>query len=307
VAKSKAAAPDDWWAELDNYGVEWRTEFAKMMKLKEGKEPTSDQLKRLWASTKVDLYVASGGPLHLAPLRRFPKVEDLRIKGFQKVDGLDVLRDLPLRKLSLRDDKLRDVGFLAELEGLVELDLMSNFLKDVGPLAHLTGLVDLNVGYNGIKDLTPLRGMTALEVLWIPVNQIADLSPLAGLTRVRELKANNNSFGDLAPLAKLTSLVELDVGGHFAKGKVTSVAPLAGMTKLKRLSIASHQNLSDLSPLAGCKALEFLDATVIASKVSFAALHGLPKLKQILAHREIMLKPDRDAFAKRRPKVDVSL
>jgi internalin A len=89
--------------------------------------------------------------------------------------------------------------------------LFTNAVTDIGPLAKLTKLVDLNIHTQDISDLTPLSGLTSLIELRLAANSFTDLSPLRGLTTLQYLELTGNDITDITPLSGLTNLMQLDL------------------------------------------------------------------------------------------------
>ena len=303
----KASSDQDWWNGLDVFGKEWRVELAAGVGVKDTLDLTDAKLRALLASTSITLYVYKGGVLDLEPLTRFPKLRELDITGFKKLENTKVLTKLSsLKKLTLRNDGLIDIGFLKNLVGLEQLDLMQNKLTGITVLGSLVKLETLDVGYNKLTTIDTLKKLTKLRTLSIAYNKIADLKALAELKSLVELKANDNRYTDLTPLAKLTELASLDVSGPFAAGKIKTLEPLRDLIKLAFLDISCNPKLTDLAPLAGCASLETLNCTVISESIrGFQDLLEIKALAKIVTHRDIMKKPDRDVFKKRRPRVEL--
>lgn len=89
--------------------------------------------------------------------------------------------------------------------------LFTNAVTDIGPLAKLTKLEDLNIHTQDISDLTPLSGLTSLVELRLAANSFTDLSPLRGLASLQYLELTGNDITDITPLSSLTNLTQLDL------------------------------------------------------------------------------------------------
>jgi hypothetical protein len=293
------------WAELDRYGG-WRKELSREMGLKDGQAPTDALLDGLFGQAELCIYLA-GGVLDLTPLRRFRGLRELELQGHDAIHNLSILAELHergLRALSLRQSKVKDLSFLADLPALESLDLSKIPATDLTPLKRLVNLTKLDVGYMGLTTLEPLRALVGLRRLVCFHNRIASLEPVAAMPNLEVLHANSNAFADLAPLAKLVHLTQADVAGTFREGKVTTVAPLGALPALAWLDI-SDQPVSDLAPLAGCKRLETLKCRVSSEVMlkGLDALVGLKSLKEVVTHPALLSKQDRATFNASRPKV----
>ena len=69
--------------------------------------------------------------------------------------------------LGLSDNRIDDVGLLAELRSLKRLDLGGNRVSDISPLGDLSGLVWLRLPGNPVSDVAPLGRLTLLRWLWL--------------------------------------------------------------------------------------------------------------------------------------------
>ena len=157
---------------------------------------------------------------------------------------LQPLRWLPLRKLSLGGEALRD---LDPLKGL--------------PLRELV------VYAGGVSDLSPLKGMPLSRLDLRQSQHVSDLRPLTGL-KLTFLDLGMTSVSDLSPLRGMP-LARLDLHGT----KVSDVAPLHGMP-LESLSLAVTP-VRDLSPLKGVP-VESLSLHACYEIESLAPLRGCP-------------------------------
>jgi hypothetical protein len=160
----------------------------------------------------------------LEPLAAFPGLEfvEFRFAGVTG-PGLEHLRGLSrLQTLILDTTPVTDAGLacLADLKGLVSLDLAyCGQVTDAG-VAHLTGLTRLR----GLKlcdtqvtdaGLASLEGLTDLEELDLHLTSITDagLAHLRRLARLRELNLGYTHLTDagLEYLKGLTGLTELNL------------------------------------------------------------------------------------------------
>ena len=125
------------------------------------------------------------------------------------------------------------------------------YTQSISFLAKAHNLQELNIGDTAVKDLSPLEG-SSLRVLY----------------------ANNCRISDLRPLGGLSSLETLDLSECNC---LTSIEPLGSdalAASLSELYLRNCYSLVDISPLARCLALTFLDIGHI--KLSD---HGLQVLK----------------------------
>ena len=198
----------------------------------------------------------------ITPLAAMTGLEQLHLSGNAIVD-VSPLAALPgLKVLTLAGqyllydpwDPTLDIGSLASLTGLEQLNLASNELLDVGPLAALTSLQSLILYDNYITDLAPLTGLGKLDYLDLQLNWIEDISPLAALTSVEVLILGaNGRIVDVGPLAALTKLRYLDLDWN----RIEDTSPLAALTSMEEL-ILSNNKIVDLSSLSALSNLSWL-------------------------------------------------
>ncbi len=89
--------------------------------------------------------------------------------GHNNLTDISFLRNMPrLRVLILAENqKLKDIGPIAELQDLEYLELFWCAVTDITPLTKLAHLTDLNLCSNKVKDWRPLKEMKQLKRLWV--------------------------------------------------------------------------------------------------------------------------------------------
>lgn len=120
-----------------------------------------------------------------------------------------------LRSLGfVADGFLRDIGFLALMPQLEELDLTWTGVSRIDALAGMAGLRSLDLHGTLVASLEPLSGLERLETLCLDkMTQLEDLGPLRGLTGLRTLSlVGAHRVADLTPLRSLKHLETLILG-----------------------------------------------------------------------------------------------
>ncbi len=212
-----------------------------------------------------------------APPRDWARfVNELDFSGESDFVDLGPLAGLTqLQQLDVSDAGVVDVGPLAGLTQLQQLDVSDTGVVDFGPLSGLTRMREIYASGSGIIDLGPLAGLTQLHELYVSGSGVVDLGPLAGLAQLRLLSAVRTGVVDLGPLAGLAQLQMLDVGG----GGVVDLGPLAGLAQLQMLNL-DGSGVVDLGPLSGLTQLQWLDARG-TGVVDLGPLSGLTQLQRI--------------------------
>ncbi|MFC1610138.1 leucine-rich repeat domain-containing protein [Myxococcota bacterium] len=165
-------------------------------------------------------------------------VQNVRVRSLEPIGHLTTLRRLVLSNST----RFRDIGPLASLDGLVELELGGTRVIDFSPVAALQELTKLGLHGTKIPNLRPLERLTRLEVLDLGQTAICDLEALAGLTRLKELTISRTKVSDLRPLEKLDNLERLEMVGC---SKINSLAALHELPRLMYLS-CNIRNRSEL-------------------------------------------------------------
>lgn len=151
--------------------------------------------------------------LHLESLA----LDDLGVKD----RDLDLLKNMPLKHLSIRNGAISSVAPLQKLP-LESLDLSGNdAIRDFSCLAGMP-LRALSLDDTGISDLGILKS-AGLRSLRVAGTKVHDLSPLAGM-ELTALDISRTRVRNLAPL-KGMRLVDLRLSGT----RVSDLSPLSGM------------------------------------------------------------------------------
>ncbi|MDJ0628834.1 MAG: COR domain-containing protein [Rhodobacter sp.] len=201
------------------------------------------------------------------------RFEDHRSVGATQVSDLGPLAGLTaLQNLDCRNTQVSDLGPLAELTALQSLTISGTEVSDLGPLAGLTALQSLTCSSTEVSDLAPLASLAALQSLDCSRTQVSDLAPLASLAALQSLDCSSTQFSDLAPLAGLAALQSLYCGSNY---RFTDLNPLSGLIHLQSLDFWNGL-VDDLSPLADLTALKYLNC-------SYTQVVDLTPLKGLLA------------------------
>ena len=189
---------------------------------------------------------------------------------YEPLGGLVKLKTLRLRRCNEngKGNPVTDIGWVANLTSLTNLQLGHNSISDLRPLANLKKLTKLNLSYNDLED--------------------ADLDALSDLTALQELSLYGLSkITDVAPLASLTKLTFLHLGYN---KKLNNVKILTSLPKLTSLRV-NKTNISDVSYFKNFKALKQLD--ISGCPILFHNYYALEDCKEL---KLIVLDPkDTDA------------
>lgn len=169
-------------------------------------------------------------------------------------------------------------------------------------LAGLENLTNLSLNGCGLEDVSALAGCEKLTTLSLEDNAIEDISPLSGLRSLRALYLSGNSLGALEPLYGLDGLATLDIRGREITDEELEAlqSELPGCTILTDEPIESVEEITlggqtftsdvtrlelvgagvtDISALAVCTRLEYLDVSYNREIDSISVVAGMPNLR----------------------------
>lgn len=111
--------------------------------------------------------------------------------------------------LSFLDANNAQIDSLPGLEyctNLTQIFLNSNSVSDLGPIAGLIKLLDVQFAGNEIVNIAPLAGLVNVQRFNLAGNSISDISALSGLTALHIMSLDNNSISDISPLVANTGI-----------------------------------------------------------------------------------------------------
>jgi hypothetical protein len=192
--------------------------------------------------------------MDLKVLERFTGLRRLYLekhrKNIEVVAGMEQLRDLTLRSVTLSD-----LSLLKPLRQLRALDLKLGGTKDLALLPELAPISYFEAWQVlGLADLSALSEVTSLQHLFLQsLRQVQTLPDLSRLTALRRVHIENmKGISDLAPLAKAPSLRDLFVV-DMPHLHVEDFAPLVGHPTLRsvRSGLGSHRKNHGVEQLLG--------------------------------------------------------
>ncbi|MDE7253248.1 MAG: hypothetical protein K2O32_09955 [Acetatifactor sp.] len=288
--------------------LDWRTDWSNLTELRflrcgsplPAIARAMDVSKLMWVQAESDLI--DGG---LEGIEQFESLEHLTIdadyvesiKGISKLQSLkeliltdaerlqdyEELYDMPqLEVLGIESGKLRDIGFVREMDQLIELDLIGTDLKHLDAIEDCADtLKTLRLERNyGVDDYSVVLQCTELEELELFVNYKFDVPmqapDLSGLKQLKYLHLGNyDRFENLAKLTQLEELTIEDAGSGDG-------AFLASLTNLKQL------NLIDMSVYDGfldeiykMSSLETIDLTDSFVWDDISVIFQVPTIKWV--------------------------
>lgn len=204
---------------------------------------SSREAKSAYSKFVRELRVQSFEVVETPPIVAAPPKKTARPKGLAEWkawwEALPAPWQAALRRSLPSFDGPPDDAHFAEMARITHLILTEDdFDGDLGPIARLKTLEQLDLYETRVKSLAPLVGLTKLESLDLYGTGITDLRPLARLTNLRSLRiANNSDLCDLRPLLELPRLTSLDVSGT---GAEEDLRPLKKLKSLATLVVSQN-------------------------------------------------------------------
>lgn len=203
------------------------------------------------------------------------------ITEFTVPESATILEDLALlphlQKLTIQNNSIGTLAYLANLSALEELDLSSSRfpaeelsvlanlpkltkltmencgLSTIAAMADLQNLSCLNLGGNTLRNLDALTSMTSLTELYLDHNAMTNLSALSTLSNLEKLDVSFNALTSLAPISTCLKLTWLDAGNN----QLATVSGVDNLPALNYLSV-EYNALTDVTPISSCTTLSEL-------------------------------------------------
>lgn len=272
--------------------LDWRTDWSNLTELRflrcgsplPAIARAMDVSRLIWVQAESDLI--DGG---VEGIEQFESLEHLTIdadyvesiKGISKLQSLteliltdaerlqdyEELYDMPqLEVLSIESGKLRDIGFVREMDQLVELDLIGTDLKRLDAIEDCADtLKTLRLERNyGVDDYSVVLQCTELEELELFVDYKFDVPmqapDLSGLTQLKYLHLGNyDRFENLAKLTQLEELTIEDVGS----GDGDFLASLTNLKQLNLIDMSVYEGfLDEIYKLSNLETIDLTDSFV---------------------------------------------
>jgi len=243
---------------------------------------TIEPIKTLPNLKKVALRVHD---VDLSPLTELPQLEDLEVGGESigfavkvKIDAAPLATLKAIKRLSFHThsmQRVRNIGHIAKLTTLEDLDISFQNVMDSSVVANLTKLRKLSIRSNPLKDLSGLALLTELEELDIGYVPAQDLRPLANLKKLRDLSADGVGARDITAIAGLTRLEKLNLGNNH----ISSLDALSGLSRLKALSIFANHELTSIE---GLRALPLEELFLVEDRLTDISVLGAIQTLKLL-------------------------
>ncbi|CAL6065641.1 leucine-rich_repeat domain-containing protein [Hexamita inflata] len=176
----------------------------------------------------------------------------------ENINGLENMKSVV--ELSLRGNRISEIGVLSRMNQLQKLDLAQNNLNSIRGIEQLVNLMDADLSENTITEINSLKFMKQLKSVNLSKNKITlaeDLESLINLTSLNiscnnlksiifvkhmnkliNLDASFNQINDIDAIKDLVKIVDLRVDGNMIK----SFGAIESLPNLKWSWYLSEQN-----------------------------------------------------------------
>lgn len=229
-------------------------------------------------------------------------MENLRILVLdnQNIQDISALKGLPLEKLSLCKNPIRDISVLKDCPGLRNLSLEETMVEDLAPLSSCHILESMDIGSTYVDRIEPL-GQLELHTLQMVDTPVKDYSPLQGIP-LTSIVLSGISPEDYAMIGSMSQIEELTIYGS----GITSLSDISGLVNLQNLDLAANRvqtiegieaypelrrlcvednPVNDISPLKSCPKLENLEIEY-TNVEDFSVLNELPALYHLVTNEK---------------------
>jgi len=215
-------------------------------------------------------------------LSKLKKLERLNLSGNPITRFPSITPLHSLKKLVIKEAKLKSVPITTKNESLVDLDLEKNEITRVGDLANFPSLKrvtlsfnDFHDDFNNIHSSKPLQ-LESLDVSYNTFNGIVDVEKIADPSTLKELDMTFCWIDDFTFLKKYTALEKFDADVHIASsipdlgelknlvalnlghGRIQKIENLDGVDQLKELKLPGNK-IREMEGLDSLEELEWLD------------------------------------------------
>lgn len=219
-------------------------------------------------------FTVPDGSMNLQDLENLPYLEKLSIHD-QTLDTVSFLAPLSnLKELILTDCRFSasELEIIAGLPSLERLTLSDCGLSTIAGLENAQRLTYLDLSNNTIRNLDPLVSMRNLRTLNMAHNAVTNLSALSNLVNLETLDVSYNVLSSVSPITACVNLTSLVANNN----QITGLDGIENLSVLTVLNVNKNA-LSDVSVLGNCTALVELDigSNTISDISSLSSLTAL--------------------------------
>ncbi|CAL6101366.1 Conserved_hypothetical protein [Hexamita inflata] len=178
-------------------------------------------------------------------LENMKSVVELSLRG-NRISEIGVLSRMnQLQKLDMAQNNLESIRGIEQLINLIEIDLSENYLSEISSLMSMKQLKSVNLSKNKITSTQQLAEdlelLTNLITLNLSNNNLKSINFVKYMNKLIHLDASFNQITDIDVIKNLVKLVDLRLDGN----KIESFGAIESLPNLKWSWYLSEQNASD--------------------------------------------------------------
>ncbi|CAL5990766.1 leucine-rich_repeat domain-containing protein [Hexamita inflata] len=178
---------------------------------------------------------------NLTGLEQMKSVVELSLRG-NRISEIGVLsRMIQLQKLDMAQNNLESIRGIEKLVNLADVDLSENTITDINCLKFMKQLKSVNLSKNKITLAEDLQSLTNLLTLKISYNNLKSINFVKHMNQLIHFDASFNQISDINVIENLVKLVDLRLHGN----KIESFGAIESLPNLKWSWYLSEQNASD--------------------------------------------------------------
>lgn len=200
----------------------------------------------LW---EISEFTIPEGSMNLQDVAKLPYLQKLTIQN-QTLDTVNFLASLSsLKELNLTDCRfpVNEMDIIAGLPALERLTLSDCSLSTISGLENAQRLTYLDISNNTIRNLEPISPMMNLKTLNLSHNAVTSLSALSSLFNLEYLDVSYNVLSSVAPVATCRNLTGI-IANNNQIANLDAIDNLPGLTVLN----VNKNGISDVSILGNC-------------------------------------------------------
>ncbi|CAL6076573.1 Conserved_hypothetical protein [Hexamita inflata] len=179
----------------------------------------------------------------------------------ENINGLENIKSVV--ELSLRGNRIFEIGVLSRMNQLLKLDMAQNNLDSIRGIEQLVNLTEIDLSENTITEINSLTFMKQLKSVNLSKNKITLAEDLEQLTNLLTLKISDNNLNRINFVKHMKNLLHLDASFNQIKdidviknlvkladlrldgNKIESFGALEFLPNFKWSWYVSEQNVSD--------------------------------------------------------------
>ncbi|CAL6097291.1 leucine-rich_repeat domain-containing protein [Hexamita inflata] len=126
----------------------------------------------------------------------------------ENINGLENMKSVV--ELSLRGNRISEIGVLSGMNQLQKLDMAQNNLKSIQGIEQLVNLIEIDLSENNITEINSLKSMKQLRLVNLSKNKISLAEDLESLANLKTLNISYNYLKSINFVKQMTKLVQFN-------------------------------------------------------------------------------------------------